>query len=185
MEALALLPQTTLAEYALGIAPQSRWRGVAQRPSLLALLPCRDGYVGISPRQQDQWERFVELMGSPEWAADPKFATRTSRLAHWNDLEPLLTAWTSYLTKEEVYRKAQAGHVPSFPLNTAADLFTSPQFRAREFFIWADHPVAGKLPYPGVPMKLGSGKRLELAPAPLLGQHPDALSGLALSLIHI
>jgi len=171
MEALALLPQTTLAEYALGIAPQSRRRGVAQRPSLLALLPCRDGYVGISPRQQDQWERFVELMGSPEWAADPKFATRTSRLAHWNDLEPLLAAWTSHLTKEEVYRKAQACHVPSFPLNTAADLFTLPQFRAREFFISVDHPLAGKLPYPGAPIKLGSGKKLDLAPAPLLGQH--------------
>lgn len=177
MEALALLPQTTLAEYALGIAPKSRQKGMAERPSLLALLPCRDGYVGISPRQQDQWERFVELLGNLEWAADPKFGTRASRLAHWNDLEPLLAAWTSHLTKEEVYRKAQACHVPSFPLNTAADLFTSPQFRAREFFISVYHPVAGKLPYPGVPMKLGSGKKLELAPAPLLGQHNHQVLG--------
>jgi crotonobetainyl-CoA:carnitine CoA-transferase CaiB-like acyl-CoA transferase len=177
IEALALLPQTTLAEFALGQAPRGRHKDVAGRQSLLALLPCRDGYVGISPRQQDQWERFVEMMGQPEWARDPRFATRDSRLAHWNDLEPLLAAWTSNFTREEVYRNAQACHVPSFPLNTAADLFNSPQFRAREFFIEADHPVAGTLRYPGLPFHLGSGQRLELAPAPLSGQHNQAVLG--------
>jgi crotonobetainyl-CoA:carnitine CoA-transferase CaiB-like acyl-CoA transferase len=95
METLALLPQTTLAEYALGIAPQGRQKGVAQRPSLLALLPCQDGYVGIFPRQQDQWERFVELMGNPEWAAGPKFATRDwppTRIGGW----PTGTTWSPF-----------------------------------------------------------------------------------------
>ena len=90
-------------------------------------------------------------------------------------MEPLLAAWTSGFKKEEVYRQAQAYHVPSFPLNTAADLFESPQFQAREFFVEVDHPAAGKLRYPGWPVKLGSGRRLELAPAPLLGQHTDEI----------
>ncbi len=184
MEALALLPQTTLARFALGeMAPGVR-RDEPVRQSLLALLPCRDGYVGISPRQQDQWEHFVALMGDPHWARDPKFATRESRLANWDDLEPLLAAWTSGFKKEEVYRQAQAYHVPSFPLNTAADLFESPQFQAREFFVEVGHPAAGKLRYPGWPIKLGSGKRLELAPAPLLGQDNQSIlgeDGLALS----
>ena len=177
MEALALLPQTTLAQFALGELARGVQRDEPVRQSLLALLPCRDGYVGVSPRQQDQWEHFVTMMGDPSWADDPKFATRESRLANWADLEPLLANWTSGFKKEEVYRRAQAHHVPSFPMNTAADLFDSPQFQAREFFVDVDHPVAGRLRYPGFPVKLASGKQLELLPAPLLGQHNRCILG--------
>jgi CoA:oxalate CoA-transferase len=177
VEALAVLPQTTLAEFALGLTPQGRRKDLATRQSLLALLPCQDGYVGISPRQQDQWERMVELMGNPEWAGDPRFATRDRRLENWNALEPLLAAWTSQLSKEGVYRQCQASHIPAFPLNTAADLFQSAQFQDREFFVQADHPVAGKLSYPGWPIRLGSGEKVTLNPAPLLGQDNQAILG--------
>ena len=179
MEALALLNQTTLAEFDLGFPAQGRRKDQAVRQALLTLLPCRDGYVGISPRQQDQWERFVELMDSPQWADDARFATRDSRLDHWADLEPLLAAWTSGYSKEEVYRLAQDRRIPCFPLNTAADLFTSSQFHAREFFTEVAHPAAGTLKYPGFPVRLRSGKRLELelAPAPLLGQHNHEVLG--------
>ena len=177
MEALAVLPQTTLAEFALGLPTKGRSKMVAGRQSLLALLPCRDGYVGVSPRQQDQWERMVELMGGPAWAEDPKFATRDSRLDHWAALEPLLSAWTAELAKEDVYRRCQASHIPSFPLNTAADLFHSAQFQDRGFFVEADHPVVGKLTYPGWPFHLGSGKQVDINPAPLLGQDNHAVLG--------
>ena len=111
MEALALLSQTTLAEFSLGMPPRTRLREGAGRQAWLVLLPCRDGYVGISPRQQDQWERFVELMGSPAWAEDPKFATTDSRLANWGELEPLLAEWTRERSKEDVYRQAQSVRV--------------------------------------------------------------------------
>lgn len=173
MEALALLLQTTLAEFSLGNAVRRR-EDVA-RQSLLALLPCIDGYVAISPRQQDQWERTIGFMDNPEWASDVRFATRESRLANWDDLEPLLASWTSLYHKEEVYRLAQAHRVPAFPLNTAGDLFEATQFRARGFFTQVEHPVAGKHWYPGFPIRLASGREFELTPAPLLGEHNSSV----------
>ena len=183
MESLAVLPQTSLANFSLGQVVKGRSKHEYGRQSLLALLPCRDGYVGISPRQQDQWMRMVELMDAPDWANEPKFATRDSRLENWNDLEPLLAAWTRRLGKEDVYRRCQSAHIPSFPMNTAADLFQSEQFKARGFFTRANHPVAGKLSYPGWPFQLGSGQRVELSPAPLLGQdNRDVLGQLGLGL---
>ena len=177
MESLAVLLQTTLAEFSLNQMVKGRSKREYGRQSLLALLPCRDGYVGISPRQQDQWERMVELMDRPNWASDPRFATRDSRLENWSDLEPLLAAWTRDLGKEDIYRRCQSVHIPSFPMNTAADLFQSSQFTARSFFTKADHPVAGKQSYPGWPFHLGSGKQVELSPAPLLGQDNQEVLG--------
>ena len=177
MEALALLSQTSLAEFSLGRPARTRLREGAGRQALLVLLPCRDGYVGISPRQQDQWERFVELMDSPRWAAEEKFATTDSRLANWGELEPFLAAWTQERSKEDVYRMAQGSRIPSFPLNTAADLFTSAQLAAREFFVEVDHPRTGPLRYPGFPARFGSGKRLEITPAPSLGADNSPVLG--------
>ena len=156
---------------------KGRSRAEYPRQSLLALLPCRDGYVGISPRQQDQWERMVGLMDNPDWADDARFATRDSRLDNWDALEPLLVDWTSRHSKEEVYRQCQGIHVPSFPLNTAADLFQSPQFEDREFFVEVHHPEAGSQRHPGLPVRFGSGQRLEPSPAPLLGQDNQAVLG--------
>ena len=177
MEVLALLPQTGLTEYSRGNPPKGRHKSVAGIESLRAILPCRDGYVSISPRQQDQWERFVEMMGNPEWVQDSRFATRASRVENWSELEPLLAQWTSRQAKEDVYRQAQAQHIPSFPLNTVPDLLGSPQFQAREFFIESNHPVAGTLTYPGWPFQLASQRRVELMPAPLLGQHNQVILG--------
>jgi crotonobetainyl-CoA:carnitine CoA-transferase CaiB-like acyl-CoA transferase len=177
VESLALLPQTTLTEFSLGVPTRGRHKSVARLESLRAILPCRDGYVSISPRQEDQWQRFVAMMDHPQWAGDPRFATRDDRVSNWKDLEPLLSDWTSRHDKEDVYRQAQANHIPSFPLNTAADLFSSAQFQAREFFVEADHPAAGKLPYPGWPIRLGSGKSFEVSPAPLLGQDTRKILG--------
>ncbi len=171
VEALALLPQTPLAAYAIGVQGKQRSKSSAGKTSLLAVLPCKDGYVGISPRQQDQWERMVEIMGSPDWSEDDRFATEQGRLDYWDQLEPLLISWTSSQYKEDVYRMCQSTRIPSFPLNTAADLFDSLQFKAREFFVDVDHPVAGKLKYPGWPFHLSSGDRVVIDRAPLLGEH--------------
>ena len=103
VESLALLPQTPLAAYAIGAPGKQRSKSSAGKASLLAVLPCKDGYVGISPRQQDQWERMVEIMGAPEWAGDDRFATEQGRLDHWDNLEALLISWTSTMYKEDVY----------------------------------------------------------------------------------
>ncbi len=119
----------------------------------------------------------MELMDSPTWADDPMFATRDSRLENWDALEPLLSAWTAPQLKEDVYRRCQGIHVPSFPLNTAADLFQSPQFEEREFFVEVEHPAAGWQTYPGWPFKLASGKTFDPQPAPMLGQHNAEVYG--------
>ena len=43
------------------------------------VLPCNDGYVAISPREDAQWERWLEVMGQPAWASDARYATRAGQ----------------------------------------------------------------------------------------------------------
>jgi crotonobetainyl-CoA:carnitine CoA-transferase CaiB-like acyl-CoA transferase len=176
-EAMIMMAQGAVSNAAFGRGPRSRRRSDNRPGALVAVLPTSDGYVAISPREEHQWAAWLQLLGDPPWGDDERFSTPQLRLQNWPALEPLLIAWTSRHAKEDVYRSAQAAHVPAFPVNTAADLFQSPQLQSRGFLHELDHPVVGRLPYAGFPYAL-SNAQLELSrPAPTLGQHNGEVLG--------
>jgi crotonobetainyl-CoA:carnitine CoA-transferase CaiB-like acyl-CoA transferase len=135
--------------------------------SVVALLPCADGWVAISPREEHQWARWVEVMDTPEWSADPRFANRTARDTHWSDLYPLLANWTRAHSRAEVFRAAQDRRVACQPLGTATDLLASAQLASRAFF--AD---VGGVVVPGRPYHLTSAAP-DLRPAPVRAAAAD------------
>ena len=138
------------------------------------VLPCNDGYVAISPREDAQWARWLELMGNPDWSEDPKFATRDARQKNAGELWLLLSEWTGQRSRHDIAREGQRRRIPCFPINTVKDLMTDPHLEDRRFFVPISHPEAGEFQYPGVPYKL-SETTLPLGrlPAPTLGQHND------------
>ncbi|MBV9577120.1 MAG: CoA transferase [Chloroflexi bacterium] len=132
-------------------------RVFSEKPSnsVVALLPCADGWVAISPREEHQWSRWLEVMGSPDWADDPRFADRTLRDRNWGELYPRLAAWTRQHPRAEVFEAAQARRVACLPLGTASDLLSSPQLAARGFFRQVEGAELGpRLRVPGPPYQL-------------------------------
>ena len=115
----------------------------------VALLPCADGWVAISPREEHQWTRWLEVMGGPAWADDPRFADRASRERNWAELYSLLAEWSRFQRKNELFEAAQAKRVACYALGTATDLLASPQLAAREFFV-----EVGAVTMPGRPYHL-------------------------------
>ncbi|HLZ27146.1 MAG TPA: CoA transferase [Chloroflexota bacterium] len=130
----------------------------------VALLPCADGWLAISPREEHQWSRWLDVMGGPAWAADPRFADRGARERNWAALYPLLAEWTRTRGKQELFEAAQARRVACYPLGTAADLVGSPQLAARDFFETRSHPRLGELVVPGRPYKLAEPAVSEATP---------------------
>lgn len=138
------------------------------------VLPCHDGYVALSPREDAQWARWLEVMGQPAWANDARFATREARQRHTPELWELLSQWSRQYSKHDIARWAQEKRIPCFPVNTVPDLLHDAHLAERQFFVDIDHPVAGPLTYPGVPYTLShTPLPLKARPAPLLGQHND------------
>ena len=140
------------------------------------ILPCNDGYVAISPREDAQWERWLSVMGSPPWATDERYATRDARQKNAPALWMLLSEWSINLSKHEIARMGQEQRVPCFPVNTVLDLLSDEHLAHREFFVEMEHPVAGTYKYPGAAYRF-SNAELPLAarPAPLLGEHNAAV----------
>lgn len=140
------------------------------------VLPCADGYVAVSPREDAQWERWLHVMGDPKWAGDERFAGREARQANAPALWQLMSEWSRPLSKSDVTRRAQDQRIPCFPANTVADLLEDAHLASRDFFVTIDHPVAGAFRYPGTAYRFSNAELpLGARPAPLLGQHNETI----------
>jgi crotonobetainyl-CoA:carnitine CoA-transferase CaiB-like acyl-CoA transferase len=65
--------------------------------------------------------------------------------------------------------------IPVGAINSIDQVVEHPQVKAREMIVESDHPVAGKVKIIGVPVKLSATPGSVRQPAPLLGQHTDAV----------
>jgi len=90
--------------------------------------------VAISPREAHQWDAWLGVMGSPEWASDARFITKRDRVANWDALHALISAWSTHHDKRWIADTAQRAHVPSFPLCEPAELLQSAQLEHRRFY---------------------------------------------------
>ena len=178
-EAMATQAIAGLANIAFGGDPPARRAADIKEASIGGqvaaiggILPCADGHVAISPREDAQWARWLDMMGSPEWASDPKYDTRAARQRNADSLWALLADWTRPRSKREIAREGQRRRIPCFPVNTISDLLSDAHLSERSFFVSLDHPFAGPLAYPGAAYRLsGASLTLDRRPAPTLGQH--------------
>src|SRR5215469_6844639 len=120
-EALATMAVGELARAGLGRKIWSRRRVADGNGATVTILPASDGYAAISPREDRQWAAWLEVMGSPPWGADPRFATKPDRVANWDALHELMSAWSRRQGKQSIADAAQEAHVPSFPLREPAE----------------------------------------------------------------
>ncbi len=142
-----------------------------QRPHLDATLRCKDGYVTIDPPQRRMWERFLDLLGNPEWAQDPRFARPLEMTGEYADeVEAKLAPWLMAHTKQEIFEACRSYRIPAAPVHTIKEVVEHEHLQARQYFAQADHPVAGTQTYPGAPFKLTRTPWRIRRSAPLLGQ---------------
>ena len=133
-EALATMAMTELAGAALHGRSRSRKRITDGNGATVCILPARDGYTAISPREDRQWASWLAAMGSPTWGTDPRFARKSDRVANWDALHALMSEWSRQHDKQWIADTAQKARVPSFPLRELAEQLESPQLRHRGFY---------------------------------------------------
>jgi crotonobetainyl-CoA:carnitine CoA-transferase CaiB-like acyl-CoA transferase len=135
------------------------------------LYPCKDGWVSFSPLTDRFWRGTKRALDNPEWANDPMFDDRTSRAGNSDVIEAALIDWFSTRDRLEIFARAQAEHVPCFPVFTPAEVANNPQYRERGYFVDNDHPAAGEVRMPGAPYKFSRTPWRIVRGAPRLGQH--------------
>lgn len=167
LDVIAHLLIEPVADFGRGERVFSRLReelqGTEVAGGLIWLLPCKDGFVMISPREEHQWERWVELLGSPAWSRDAALCgERAARNENWMILQDEMAKWTREHTRADIFERAQAARVACFPVSGARDLLDNAQLHARRFFDrWAGAGHSS-LSMPGLPFCLRTSSGAEL-----------------------
>lgn len=145
---------------------------------LETLVKGKDGnYVVIILSSQLQWTGLFEAMDRPQWGAEPPFDTQAGRSANYPELQQHLQAWADDYTAEEIFHKVQGCRSACAPVYLSEHFARSPQVVEREFLIEREHPVAGRLQYPGRAYKFSNEPWQGTQAAPLLGQHNGEILG--------
>ena len=67
--------------------------------------------------------------------------------------------------------------MPITPILTSEGLLHDPQYQARDYWVEIEHPVGGRLKYPGATFKAFDMPWKIRRPAPLLGEHNQEVYG--------
>jgi crotonobetainyl-CoA:carnitine CoA-transferase CaiB-like acyl-CoA transferase len=147
-------------------------RGPVSAPQGLYRCATPERFVAIAIANDEQWQRFAEAMGSPDWARDPELATAAGRRARHDEVDAAIEQWLATQPVDEAAERLVAAGVPAQPAVNAHKVMPNPQLEHRGFFQTLTHPVTGETRYPGFPMRFSAlGPGLHRLPPPTLGQH--------------
>lgn len=132
-----------------------------------------DRWIALGVFDDGQWQGLVAAMGSPPWAQDARFATLAGRKEHEDELEAHVTEWTAGQAVEDVMALLQSRGVPAGVVQNARDMLEDEHLKARGYYVYLDHPEAGRTAYDGPPFRLSKTPGVLRSPAPLLGQHNE------------
>ena len=140
-----------------------------------------DMWTVLTVRNDDDWRRLCEVIGDPR-LGDARFATEPGRHAHHDEIDGLLSEWTSGYDHMEATDLLQAAGVPAAPVLANWEMVSSLHAHERGFYVPVAHADIGVFPYPGMPWKLSATPGSVRRGSPGFGEHNRLAYGRMLGL---
>ena len=96
-----------------------------------AVFDCADGWIILATGNDAQYRRLCTLLGLPDMAEAPEFATNAQRIANRVEMTRRLTQATRRFAKLALLAACEAEGVPAGPINDLKAVFDDPQVIAR------------------------------------------------------
>jgi len=137
---------------------------------------CGDGqWIFIAAANDRFWSRLAPALDLAELATDERFARNVDRVKHRAELEGILEKTIGAMEREPLLRKLETAGVPATTINTVYQVMEDPQTAARGMVDRVQHPVLGEIPVVSTPVKFSAMRAGVRTPAPVRGQHTDAV----------
>jgi CoA:oxalate CoA-transferase len=139
--------------------------------------PTLDGYVVLNCPGDHHFRALLDAMGRSDLSEDPRFLTRSTRVANVDAVDELIESWTKTLTKNEVARRMLAASVPCAPVRDLSEVMNDENMHARGSLQWIDHPDLGRVVLPHSPFVFEGTERRPIEPSLPLGASNEAVFG--------
>ncbi len=130
-----------------------------------------DRWIAIAVASDAEFAALMGVLGRPELARVPRFATVEARKQHEEELDRLLAEAVAAWDAPELERRLQAVGVRAARVVMPAELEDEPGLRAFDFFQRLERPVTGSHWFRTWPFRFSAIDRSHKRPPPLLGQH--------------
>jgi len=135
----------------------------------------QDAMMALAIGNDTQFAKCAAVLGHPEWAGDPRFATNRARVEHRHLIDGAIAQALAADTADNWLAKLKAAGVPCGRINSVAEALADPQTQAREMIATVEHPTVGDLKLVGPPYKFSGTPAAVRRPPPMLGEHTDEI----------
>jgi formyl-CoA transferase len=175
-EAVLGMMESLVPEYAATGYIRERSGAILPNVAPSNVYPTLDGkFMLIAANQDTVFRRLASVMGRPELADDPRYATHASRGSHQVELDDLIARWTANYSTEDLSKMLIDGGVPMGLVYRAPEMLADPHFHERESIVTVPYDGFGEIPMQNVFPRLSETPGTIRWAGPDLGQHNDEI----------
>ena len=178
-ETIVMLNSNALMDYLMNQRVQTRRgnRDVYDRMAPHNCYRCRgdDSWISIAVANDREWRALCGAMGKPELAEDERFADAETRWKHQDELDRIISDWSSDKDYYELMHELQRLGVAATPSLSNEALSQDPHLEERETFLQVDHPLLKKDWVLSPPWKMSGTPPSIRRHAPSLGEHSQRI----------
>lgn len=135
----------------------------------------KDGQIIVGAGNDRLWTKLCNVLNLPELLTDERFSNNSIRTANFHELHAIMDGVLVNKTIDEWLALLEEAGIPCAPINNIERILKDPHIQAREMIVEIEHPIAGHLKMPGVPVKLSETPGAVHTHAPLLGHDKNAI----------
>ena len=121
------------------------------------IYPALDGSVVICTGTGGTgwWAKVMKVLERPDLVDDPRYATEADRVRNVDEVDAIMTAWTSQRTMQDIVARMTVMAIPVSEIGTVEAVLADPHYRAQRAMV-LKNPASPDLPLAGIPIKVGN-----------------------------
>jgi succinate--hydroxymethylglutarate CoA-transferase len=132
-----------------------------------------DAMMALAIGNEPQFAKCAAVLGHPEWADDPRFATNRARVENRDLVDGSIAEALARDTADAWIAKLKEVGVPCGRINSVTEALAEPQAAARSMIETVEHKTIGELKLVGMPYKFSDTPASVRRAPPTLGEHTE------------
>jgi crotonobetainyl-CoA:carnitine CoA-transferase CaiB-like acyl-CoA transferase len=146
----------------------NRHGGLAESP--YNVYPTADGHIAIISSSEVHWLGLVDAMQRPELKTDPRYARLEDRVEHMDEIDALVSEFTSRHDKQALFDLLMSHRVPCSPVRNLDEVVNDAHMHERRALEWVEHPMYGRVCLPNSCLRFDGVEPLPIRPSGVQGR---------------
>ena len=153
----------------------NRHGGLAEAP--YNVYPTADGYLAIICVNEAHWQSLLKAMHREDLREDPRYMDLKRRVENMDEIDELVSGFTSQHTKQALFELLMGHRVPCAPVRNLDEVVNDAHMHQRRALEWVEHPMYGRVCLPNSPLRFGGVEPMTLKPSGELGRDNHLVYG--------